>query len=126
MINLTRNSTTDVVLTLTEKGTATYYLFEFRSKATRAYSYTIQQDTSAHPERYNTFAIKEIGTPDPEDGSIELLEGEYYYTVYANSSSSNIDPSGLTVLETGLALVTDTEASDNIYTVTQTHNVYEG
>jgi hypothetical protein len=99
----------------------------FKARPQERYAYTIQQDTSAHPERYNTFEITEVTSgATAADGEVTLIEGEYWYTVYANSSSSNIDPDGLTVLETGLALVTDTEASDNIYTVTQTHNVYEG
>lgn len=125
MINITRDSTNTVVVTLTEKGSASYYLFEFVSVSTRVSAYTIAADTSAHPERYNLFAIKEMNAPDPEDGSVKLVEGQYKYTVYANSSSTNVDPTGLTALETGMAVSVDTEAADNEYTVTTTHNVYE-
>ena len=125
MISLTKGSTNDVSLTLTEKGTASHYLFEFFSSATHEYGYCIQQDTSAHPERYNKFEITEASSPTAADGEVELNEGEYRYVVYANSSSTNIDPSGLTELESGMCVVTDTIVSTSSYDPTETIAAYE-
>ena len=125
MIRITRNTANDVVVTLTEKGTASNYLFEFQSKATRAKVYTIDQDTSAHPERYNKFTLTEVSSgATAADGELTLPEGEYWYTVYANSNSTNVDPTGLAVLEKGMAVSKDTEAADNTYTISNTYNVY--
>lgn len=126
MIRLTRETTNDVIVTLTEKGQAANYLLEFYNQVSRVKSYTIQQDTSAHPERYNQLSIKEVATgANPEIGSITLPEGEYKYTIYANSTSRNVDPTGLTVLETGMAIVTDAEASVSEYAPTTTYAAYE-
>jgi hypothetical protein len=111
MIRLTKDQANDVVVTLTEKGTASHYLFEFFSSATHVYHYCVDQDTSAHPERYNKFTITETSNPTPADGEVELEEGEYRYVIYANSSSSNVDPTGLTELESGMCTVTSASAA---------------
>ena len=64
MINIARNSANEIALTLTEKGTATYYLFKFQSDNTEAVEYCIATDSSAYPERFNKFTITETSTPD--------------------------------------------------------------
>ena len=109
MINLTRNSANTVVVTLTEKGTATYYLFEFKSDTTEAVAYAIAQDASSYPNRFNQFTITEVGsgTANPEDGEVKMgNDGQWRYYIYANSSSSNVDPTGLTMLEQGIVKLT--------------------
>lgn len=109
MIRLVRNTDSDVVVTLTEKGTAAHYLFKFRSETVNRNVYCIQQDTSPHPERYNKFVITETTGAIATDGEVQLsIEGEYKYTIYANSSSSNVNPDGLTELETGMMILTGT------------------
>lgn len=63
--------------------------------------YLICADTSSYTDRYNKFSIIE-GADDPTNGSIILGdEGFYSYNIYEQSSSSNLDPSGLTVIESG-------------------------
>ena len=126
MIRLTRAAVNDVVVTLTEKGTAAHYLFGFFSHTTHETEYCIEQDTSAHPERYNKFEITETASPTAADGEVELIEGEYRYVIYANSSSTNIDPTGLTELESGLCTVTATETILASYDPTETIAAYEG
>jgi hypothetical protein len=102
LINIARNSANEIALTLTEKGTATYYLFKFQSDNTEAVEYCIATDSSAYPERFNKFTITETSTPDNLNAEVELpTEGQWRYFVYANSSSSNLDPTGLTELESG-------------------------
>jgi hypothetical protein len=107
-----------VVVTLTERGTATHYLFEFKSDTTEEIVYAIAQDSSLFPARYNRFTITEVGnaTPDPVNAEIKFSnEGQWRYYIYANSSSSNLDPAGLSMLEQGIVKVNGTISSTPTY-----------
>ena len=116
MINIARNSANEITLTLTERGTATYYLFKFQSDNTEAVEYCIATDSSAYTERFNKFTITETSTPDNLNAEVELpTEGQWRYFVYANSSSSNLDPTGLTELESGIVKVTGTTTPVTTY-----------
>jgi hypothetical protein len=116
LINIERNSANEIALTLTEKGTATYYLFKFQSDNTEAVEYCIATDSSAYLERFNKFTITETSTPDNLNAEVELpTEGQWRYFVYANSSSSNLDPTGLTELESGIVKVTGTTTPVTTY-----------
>ena len=107
MINIERNSANEIALTLTEKGTAAYYLFKFQSDNTEAVEYCIATDSSLYPERFNKFTITEQTSPDNLNAEVELpTEGQWRYFVYANSSATNLDPTGLTELESGIVKVT--------------------
>ena len=109
MINIVRNSANVVALTLKERGTATYYLFKFQSDNTEAVEYCIATDSSAFPNRYNRFTITEQTSPDNLNAQVEMTtEGQWRYYVYANVSSSNLDPTGLLELESGIVKVTGT------------------
>ena len=109
MINIERNSPNEIALTLKERGTATYYLFKFQSDNTEAVEYCIATDSSAFPNRYNRFTITEQTSPDNLNAQVEMTtEGQWRYYVYANSSSSNLDPTGLLELESGIVKVTGT------------------
>lgn len=109
MINIERNSANTLALTLKERGTATYYLFKFQSDNTESVKYCIATDSSAYPNRYNKFTITEQTSPDNTNAQVEMTtEGQWRYYVYANSSSSNLDPTGLTELESGIVKVTGT------------------
>lgn len=119
MINIARNTVNTVVLTTTEEGTATYYLFAFKSDTTEETVYAVAQDASTYPNRYNKFTITETGsgTPVPVNGEVKLSnDGQWRYFVYANSSSSNLDPTGLTMLEKGIVKVTGTTTPISAYT----------
>ena len=126
MIRLVKGQANDIVVTLTEKGSASHYLFEFFSSATHVYHYCVDQDSSSHPERYNKFSITETISPTATNGEVELDEGEYRYVVYANSSSSNIDPSGLVELEYGMCTVTAPSSAIPSYDIIETTAAYEG
>ena len=109
MINIERNSPNEIALTLKERGTATYYLFKFQSDNTEAVEYCIATDSSSFPNRYNRFTITEQTSPDNLNAEVEMTtEGQWRYYVYANSSSSNLDPTGLLELESGIVKVTGT------------------
>jgi len=95
-----------VVVTLSEKITipSPNYLFEFINNQTQQKYYCISSDLSLYPDRYNKFTIVvKTTTPDPLDGEIQIpLGDEYTYNVYEQVSSTNLDPTGLTVVENGL------------------------
>ena len=95
-----------VVLTLSEKITISSpnFLFEFINNQTQIKYYCISSDLSLYPERYNKFnIIVKTTTPSPLVGEINIpLGDEYTYNVYEQSSSTNLDPTGLTVVENGL------------------------
>lgn len=116
MINIERNSANTLALTLKERGTATYYLFKFQSDNTENVKYCIATDSSAYPNRYNKFVITEQTSPDNTNAEVEMTtEGQWRYYVYANSSSSNLDPTGLTELESGIVKVTGTSTPVTSY-----------
>lgn len=104
MIKLERNTTTsNIALTLNEKVTlsAPIFLFEFEKDMTLEKYYVISADTSTEKQRYNLFAITEGGN-DPTNGDVTLgIEGFYKYTIYEQVSAVNLDPAGLTVVESG-------------------------
>jgi len=107
LINIERNSANEIALTLSEKGTAAYYLFKFQSDNTEAVEYCIATDSSLYPERFNKFTITEQTSPDNLNAEVELpTEGQWRYFVYANSSATNLDPTGLTESESGIVKVT--------------------
>jgi len=109
LINIERNSPNEIALTLKERGTATYYLFKFQSDNTEAVEYCIATDSSSFPNRYNRFTITEQTSPDNLNAQVEMpTEGQWRYYVYANVSSSNLDPTGLVELESGIVKVTGT------------------
>ena len=95
-----------VVLTLSEKITiaSPNFLFEFINNQTQIKYYCISADLSLYPERYNKFTIVvKTTTPSSLVGEIQIpLGDEYTYNVYEQVSSTNLDPTGLTVVENGL------------------------
>jgi len=116
LINIERNSPNEIALTLKERGTATYYLFKFQSDNTEAVEYCIATDSSSFPNRYNRFTITEQTSPDNLNAQVELpTEGQWRYFVYANVSSSNLDPTGLLELESGIVKVTGTTTPTTTY-----------
>lgn len=114
------------MITTTEKGSASHYLFKFFNLSTLDSVYCVADDTSAHQARYNAFTIIETTTPTPVDAEVELETGELKYFVYANSSATNLDPTGLVELESGMCLVTGTETTPTEYDYNAGYTVYEG
>ena len=97
MIKLEKNTTNDVVVTLTEKTTISNptYLFSFKNDITNEYKNFIAADTSTATDRYNEFSIVEVGNgaEDLLNGEISLTEyGFYTYTIYAQTSPTNLIP----------------------------------
>ncbi len=118
-----------VVLTLSEKVTIATpnYLFEFINNQTQQKYYCISADTSLYTERYNKFTIVvKTTTPSPLIGEIQIpLGDEYTYNVYEQVSSTNLVPTGLTVVENGLMTYDKTMTSRIENESTLTRKAYE-
>ena len=129
MLKFNKASANTVVVTLKEKTTLSpvYYLWEFKSKQSNAKRYCIATDISQYKDRYNEFIITETTNPTPTNGQISLGEGgEWDYTVYEQSSNSNLNPAGLTIVETGLAKVIPAASTQYVHTPTNTVAIYGG
>lgn len=88
--------------------------------------FCVQQDTSPFEDRYNQFEITEQTSPTATDGEIELDEGEGKYWIYGNTNSTNLDPTGLTVFETGMVICTGVTVPDTEYENNPNYVVYNG
>lgn len=108
-------------LTLTEKVTISnpYFLFVFTNRTTSVETAIILTDVSTHTERYNQFDVTE-GT------TFTLDAGEYQYEVYAQTSSTNTDPSlSNELVESGVLKVVFTPTAAGVYEVTLNEKIYE-
>ena len=108
-------------LTLTEKVTISnpYFLFVFTNRTTSVETAIILTDVSTHIERYNQFDVTE-GT------TFSLDAGEYEYQVYAQTSSTNTDPSlANELVESGVLKVVFTPTAAGVYEVTLNEKIYE-
>ena len=120
MIQITKGIANTVVLTLKEKTTLTNpkYLFVFKNDQSNVDSKFIAADTSTYPDRYNKFVITEkTSNPNPLTGEVTLsLDGFYTYTIYEQTSSTNLNPANATkIVETGKVQVFATATADHTY-----------
>jgi hypothetical protein len=118
MINIEKNSTNVVVLTLTEKSTLPnpYYLFEFTSTInTNNQVLFTGSDNSSYKSRYNRFNIIETGTTNVNllQATINLNPpGMWDYVIYEQVSPTNLFVSGTTgVVEVGKVIVTGVDTN---------------
>lgn len=119
-----------VAPTLAEKTTISnpVYLFEFINSQSQEKFYCIAADISIYPDRYNKFLIKVKTSPNALLGEIDLQTAdEYSYTVYAQHSTTNIDPlQAIEIVETGMMIYDKTMTARSEYTSAQTtRKVYE-
>ena len=99
MIQLVKGINKNVVVTLTEFTTLSnaYYLFVFEHVTTKqviSFVLPMSADLSTHQWRYNEFLIA-------ASHFTSALVGKYQYNIYEQASSSNTNPSGLTLVEQG-------------------------
>ena len=121
MIQLTKGLTQFVYLTLTEKQTISSpnYLFIFKNRSTNTevkFVLLNNADTSLYKDRYNKFSIK------VDKYFSGKQRGQWTYNIYQQTSASNIDPTGLTLLESGIMWLNDEE---EIFTEYQTKDTYK-
>jgi len=98
-------------LTLTEKTTISnaYYLFSFTNVTTNLVKNFLATDNSCATSRFNLFTITEGTTVTLSDA------GQWYYTIYAQTSAVNTDPSlADEVVEVGMVKVIDATATTDV------------
>lgn len=130
---ITKNTSNTLRPTLFEKTTITNatYLWEFKN-GTGIGVYCISTDlaTSQQIERSNKFVIIETGntTAVPLNGEVQLSAGDYDIKIYEQSSTTNLDPTGLTCVEDDIVTVLDSTINTNkVYTGGSTTNkIYNG
>lgn len=121
MIYLTKGQVDVIILTLKEKQlfTNSNYLFRFihRSLNTEVKFVILNnEDTSAYKNRFNQFTL----ITNTYFNTSESGEWEYY--IYEQSSTTNLDPTGLNLLETGIMRLSDSTTFS--FTTYQTSNTF--
>ena len=122
MIRLTKGQTQNIILTLTEKQTltSTNYLFIFENRSTNTDIKFVRlnnTDISAYKERYNEFTIVVNSFFNT------ALNGQYSYSIYEQTSTTNTNPTGLNLLESGIMELSGTTISFTEYETTSTFTI---
>ncbi len=122
MIRLTKGQTQNIILTLTEKQTLTSpnYLFIFENRSTNTDIKFVKlnnTDISPYKERYNEFSIVVNSYFNT------ALNGQYTYTIYEQTSTTNTNPTGLNLLESGIMELSGTTISFTEYETTSTFTI---
>lgn len=122
MIQLTKGATQNIILTLTEKATTAspIFLFVFTNRSSNEEVKFIKPnnlDISPYIERYDKFSIV-VNTYFAFS-----LEGQYTYNVYQNSDYTNLDPTGLVLLENGIMELSGLPPME--YTQHTTNDIYK-
>ena len=104
VITLTKGQIQYIYLTLTEKQTisAPNYLFVFEQRSTNTEVKSVltnEKDLSLYKDRYNKFQI------NVNQYFLSKLNGQYTYSVYQQTSSTNTSTNGLTLLESGIMML---------------------
>ena len=122
MIQLTKGATQFMYLTLTDKELLTNpnYLFVFRSRSTNTevkFVLLNNTDISLFKERYNKFSLV---TNTYFNTS---LIGQYTYEIYEQASTSNTNPTGLNMLESGIMMLNEAVTIFTSYQTTDTFKI---
>jgi hypothetical protein len=124
MIQLTRGQTQFIYLTLTEKQllTSPNYLFIFTNRSSNQQVKFVKlnnTDVSSYKDRYNKFQIV------VNDYFSSSLNGQWDYQVYEQVSTSNTNPAGLNMLESGIMMLNQSATIFTEYTTTDTYKIRE-
>jgi len=122
MIHLTKGETNTIVMTLTEKQLLTNpnYLFVFTNRSSNnVIKFVIlnASDISLYKDRYNEFNIV------TNTNFSSALEGQYTYEVYEQTSTTNLNITGLNKLETGIMWLSGSTLTYNQFTTTDTYTI---
>jgi hypothetical protein len=122
MIHLTKGETNTIVMTLTEKQLLTNpnYLFVFTNRSSNnlvKFVVLNASDISLYKDRYNEFNIV------TNTNFSSALEGQYTYEVYEQTSTSNLNITGLNKLETGIMWLSGSTLTYNQFTTTDTYTI---
>jgi len=122
MLQITKATTNTLYPTCHEKQliASPYYLWKFHNQTTKDDRYCISSDGSAYPLRYQQLIVIETTTPTASTNQVKLdTTGVWEYYIYEQSSSTNIDPTGLNLVEQGLVEVSVASTSLSEYTSQQ-------
>jgi hypothetical protein len=122
MIRFTKGQTQNIILTLTEKQLLTNpnYLFVFTNRSANTEVKFVKlnaTDVSLYKDRYNEFSI----VTNTNFGS--SLNGQYVYQIYEQASTSNTNPTGLNLLETGIMELVGMPFEFTEYSTTDTYTI---
>lgn len=122
MIRLTKGQTQSIILTLTEKQLLTNpnYLFVFTNRSSNTEVKFVRlnnTDISQYKDRYNEFSIV------TNTNFATALNGQYDYDVYEQTSTSNTNPAGLNMVESGIMELVGTPFNFTEYTTTDTYKI---
>jgi hypothetical protein len=122
MIRLTKGQTQNIILTLTEKQLLTNpnYLFVFTNRSANTEVKFVRlnnTDISQYKDRYNEFSIV------TNTNFSTALNGQYDYDIYEQTSTSNLNPTGLNLLESGIMELVGTPFNFTEYTTTDTYKI---
>lgn len=122
MIRLTKGQTQNIILTLTEKELLINpnYLFVFTNRSANTEVKFIMlnnTDISQYKDRYNEFSIV------TNTNFSSALNGQYDYDIYEQTSTSNLNPAGLNLLESGIMELVGTPFNFTEYTTTDTYKI---
>jgi hypothetical protein len=122
VIVLTKGQIQNVYFTLTEKQTisAPNYLFVFEQRSTNTevkFVLTNAKDLSSFKDRYNKFLL------NVNQYFLSKLNGQYTYSVYQQTSATNTTTTGLTLLESGIMMLKESEDVYTEYTTTDTYKI---
>lgn len=102
MIQINKNTSNNIILTLNEELTIPYsganFLFQFKSHSTNDTITFLSRDISTATTRYNQFLIIETGSTytNLSSGIINMSPGTFSYKVFANEQPT-LNPTGQTV-----------------------------
>lgn len=107
---------------MTEKQLLTNpnYLFIFESRSTNTEIKFVKlnnTDISAYKDRFNEFSIAVNSYFNT------ALNGQYTYTIYEQASTTNLNPTGLNLLESGIMELEGTTISFTEYETTSTFTI---
>lgn len=129
-ITINKNSSNTVIDYLYSVTTLSNvkYLYEFINHNTKVKSYCIPVELSTELQAYNKFTMVDTASPNPLTGQINLEPGQYDYNVYEQTSTTNLNPTGLNKIKSeGMVAVFDTTShtntSHNFGTITNTEHV---
>lgn len=126
MVVLTRESISDnIIVTLNEKKTITapYYLFVFENVTTKELVKFVKNSTtdiSLYPGRYNDFVI------NTSSYFGQSTTGQWKYTIYEQTSSSNTNTTDLNEVENGKMILTTDLFNYEGYEATTAYKGYGG
>lgn len=123
---ITRGTANTVYLTLTERVTlpSPYFLCRVKSRRTNLVKrFILSSNLSSSTGRYDKFTLTENDTENLTNSTVKLLSGDWYYNIYEQASSTNLDETATNgvILESGIFRVRE-DGSNTFIDIEQTND----